>query len=117
MFYTSPPVSDYYTVNNECEKKNTGDYCFYNAYKNQLTLSFDYYTVYQIGGEIRPVHSEIILKPGESKCIYNIYVSYSAKFNAVQIDDPNTTERDNPKEIDLGEFIAEKCKSKTYSIK
>lgn len=105
------------TVNSECEKKNTGDYCFYNGYKKQITLNFNYYTVYEIGGEPRPVQTEIILKPGESKCIYNVYVSYTGKFTAVEIDDPNTKEYENPKTIDMGDFISEKCKSKTYSIK
>ena len=100
-----------------CEKKKTGDFCFYNGYKKQLTLNFYYYTVYEIGGDSRPVQSDIILKPGESKCIYNVYTSYPGKFTAVEIDDPNTKEYENPKTIDMGDFIAEKCKSKNYSIK
>ncbi len=102
------------TVNQDCEKNNTGDYCFYNNSKNVLKV---FVTIVKIESPstIHPYNDPndyILLKPGQSKCIYNITAGTKATFRAL-IDDSNNL----PETYDNGNFLVEKCKSKTYNIK
>ena len=106
------------TVNQDCEKNNTGDFCFFNNSKNILKV---FVTVEKIQkpGDFSAYNSPddyILLKPGQSKCIYNITAGAKANFRAL-IDDSNNPSFYNPKTYDNGNFVVEKCKSTTYNIK
>jgi hypothetical protein len=109
------------TVNKECEKNNTGDYCFYNSTKYTVNVKVNYnytppgwqYPHYTNG------QSEFMLKPGESKCIYGVIANQASggsnHFEAtVHVMLHGVVSADQ--QLDEGDFAAEKCKSKTYTI-
>jgi hypothetical protein len=91
------------TVSNSCEGNNTGDYCFYNNTSGKIMV---YINRKDNNGD--PEVSRFALNSKESKCIYNnsagVY-TFIASSSMVEI-----------KQIDIGEFLIEKCKSKTYAI-
>lgn len=88
------------TVNKECEKANTGDYCFDNTTSHRIRVRGD-------AGYLR----EIYLSPGQTLCYYNI----SATNHHYQLNIWDNGERGQT--ISMGEFLVEKCKSKTFTIK
>jgi hypothetical protein len=88
------------TVDSECDKQNSGDYCFMN--------NTQYILVANVG------RTEMTLKPGQTQCLYNIprgplnYIVYSRdKINNMR----------NPEYSARGQIYIEKCKSKTFIIK
>ena len=92
------------TVNKECEKLNTGDYCFYNASDEKIIVKIS-----TSDNLAKYYETQMTLNPKESKCIYS-QIATTYKFNAYFFD--NIT-----KGSDYGVFLIEKCKSKTFSIK
>ncbi|HWB64824.1 MAG TPA: CsgG/HfaB family protein [Chitinophagales bacterium] len=98
------------TVSKDCEGKNFGDYCFEN--KKDALLEITYAkpeTSWNTLGTLR-------ISPGQTQCIYQlasgvydfdiIVFSYTPSIHSY------TTRTANLK----GQFLVEKCKSKTYSI-
>lgn len=88
------------TVDEECETKNVGDYCFENTTKSTIRVRGDV-------GYLK----EIYLAPGQTLCYYNI----SATNHHYQLNTWENGNRGNT--ISSGEFLVEKCKSKTFVIK
>jgi len=105
------------TVNNSCETNNTGDYCFYNNTKMPLDVRVFYLDEVGVKNSHAPRDIRFTLKPGESKCVYNIPAGISQSFFANYSESDNDGFHARTKAIDSGTFIVEKCKSKTYSIK
>ncbi len=96
------------TVNNDCETKNTGDYCFQNNTRYDLVVLLKYGQIYN-----RTIAS-CTLKPSEKQCFYNLnkgplnyYISVNTK---------TWTEAVNGYKVN-GQINIEKCKSKTFIIK
>lgn len=95
------------TVNKECDKLNTGDYCFFNGSDEKITVR-----IYGKQGSVNNIDpmdlTDFTLNPKESKCIYGYSVG-SYKYLAYL----GHTLADQ----DSGNFLIEKCKSKTFTIK
>lgn len=97
------------TVSSECATQSYGDFCFYNSlnvdisfnYKKSNSKSLDQYSLFK----------HVILKPKQSMCLYQLpegVFEYTGRY-----DDPNN----NWGFRDIsGQFLVEKCKSKTYTI-
>lgn len=105
------------TVNKECEKNNTGDYCFHNRTRFELTIRVSYQDAEGLKNSWVPKDLKFSLKPGDSKCVYSIPAGISQEFNAGYEEASKDGWGGPFKLIDSGNFIVEKCKSKTYSIK
>lgn len=118
------------TVNRDCDKNNTGDYCFYNSTKSNVRVFVDYYTRLVYNGEIfgEEANTTFILKSGESKCVYEILANPGKNLHTFNMNrghhfrvEPGVTTAadifNGTTIIDEGDFIVEKCKSKTYTIK
>ncbi|MGB4848035.1 MAG: FlgO family outer membrane protein [Saprospiraceae bacterium] len=88
------------TVAKECETKNTGDYIFENKTANRVRVRGD-------AGYL----SLLYLGPGETGTYYSI----SAGKHEFQINIWNNGERGET--IGMGEFMVEKCTSKSYIIR
>ena len=97
------------TVNKDCEKNNTGDYCFTNNTQNQATVTL-------LPTRISD-YKYLTLEAGQTQCFYNLQVqSYDY---VLQVVDGLTTSRSGrvmPTER-RGQIFVEKCKSKTFDIK
>jgi hypothetical protein len=93
------------TVSRECEKKNTGDYCFYYSGLENIMV-FVYKK--ELNNDNPPEIARFSLKEKESKCIYNIPAG--SYFFMVMLNNSSYGQ-------DSGDFLIEKCKSKTYNIK
>ncbi len=99
-------------VNQDCQKYNTGDYCFLNSTQNQVTVNVRYYTPFN-ERSITENHTKITLPTGVTKCVYGVVNSkFSSNHYVVSTPHPVHISVD----IDEGDFSVEKCKSKTYSI-
>jgi hypothetical protein len=86
------------TVNQECESKNYGDYCFANATQRELKVVIDDPSSWP----------SLTLRPGQTQCIY----SRKSGTYGYSISD-----RQDTKYFAKGEILIEKCKSKTFVIK
>ncbi len=95
------------TVNKDCERNDTGDYCFTNQTKQELTV----YHSNNYGG--LNTNDILILKPGETLCFYN-FKSGSYKF---VVTNKNQSAGYRSNWLYSGNFLVEKCKSKTFNIK
>jgi hypothetical protein len=98
------------TVNSDCGKKNTGDYCFYNAYNEDITIK-----IYNNGGVWPGMNFpdvDMIIKSKSTKCIY-AYTAGNYYFKSYKV----AVGPHGWPEIDEGVFRVEQCKSKTYTIK
>ena len=95
------------TVNKDCESKDAGDYCFINQTSQELTV----YHSNEYGG-LNTVDI-LMLKPRESQCFYN-FKSGSYKF---VITKKNESAGYKSNWQYSGNFLVEKCKSKTFVIK
>lgn len=93
------------TVSQDCEKNDTGDYCFTNT--TQMTLNV--YHSNKFGGFI----DYLTLKPGETQCFYNLK---SGSYNySVTKKGESVGYRSNW--LSTGNILVERCKSKTFTIK
>ncbi|QTE35886.1 CsgG/HfaB family protein [Mucilaginibacter gossypii] len=108
------------TVGSECASQHTGDYCFRNSSKDNLSVTVDY--VYLSNG-MHDFGSDLTfnLKPGESKCI-NGLIAYGRRYNFVATRQPRADQSlvncDGCYDtVDKGNFLVEQCKSRTYEIK
>lgn len=97
------------TVDKECETKKRGDFCFSNLTKDNLVVS------------LNANGTALVLSPGQTQCLYNIasgsynfYVMGDRDFGkgGVRIYGVSQTFIH-----DQGQFLVEKCKSKTFTIK
>jgi hypothetical protein len=93
------------TVNKDCEKNNTGDYCFSN------NTNINIQVVLSVIGDYGYYHDKkITLKPGQTQCYYDLPcgpIRYYFENNDVNIN----------KTFAKGQINVEKCKSKTFIIK
>lgn len=92
-----PQISD-------CEKNNTGDYCFTNTTSVNIKIHIcpiteDFYTAKKLG---------ISLAPGETKCFYNL-VSGVYKYKA-------NGRFSSLESSSSGQIKLEKCKSETLAV-
>lgn len=103
------------TVNSDCEKNNTGDYCFTNN-TNRLMYVGVYKIVSQRIGERyypgKEYVGEITLDIGQTQCFYDI----EATSYIYIIDNRPSTGHSTSTQKD-GRFRVDKCKSKTFVIK
>jgi len=108
---TGENYNDPNTVNKDCETNNTGDYCITNN-KNFL-IQFNYWAKGK--GNNRKT---ISIEPGQTVCLYNLdsgvwYYEYKdlpimRRHGSVQWEE----------NVEIsGQFLVEKCKSKTFVIK
>ena len=81
---------------------------------NQLQANKE--TISVVFPDYEDTRSEVILNNGESKCVYNIVADRPGKFE-VRRPTPNLNGNTYMDVFDKGDFIVEKCKSKTYSFK
>lgn len=88
------------TVSKDCATKNTGDYYFENKTAHRVRVRGD-------AGYL----SLLYLAPGETGAYFNI----AAGKHHFQVNIWNNGERGDT--IGMGEFLVEKCKSKTYLIR
>ena len=96
-----------------CEKNNTGDYCFTNSTKYELKVDVNIFANQYSSSR----YSQLLLKPGESKCVYNLFVSTRYNFHAFREESRGEGFMPAMITIDIGEINIEKCKTKTSSIK
>lgn len=105
------------TVGSACEKNNTGDYCFFNSTKYDLTVEIELGYIDENGMHPYDTNkTKFLLKPGQSKCVEGVSAKNRNHFVA-QYTYMGDFELTQTKTIDEGEFRVEKCKSKTYNIK
>jgi len=95
------------TVSKDCEKNDTGDYCFANQTNQELTV----YHSNNYGG--LDTGDILMLKPGETLCFYNLK---SGNYKFV-ITKRNQSAGYRSNWLYSGNFLVEKCKSKTFNIK
>jgi hypothetical protein len=108
------------TVDSDCEKNKTGDYCFYNGTKYELSMEVEYGYVNR--GWVRafdtPGRVKFILKPGESRCVTEILAGGGTKNHFVATFKYTASYGlQQDKIIDEGDFRVQKCKSLTYNIR
>ena len=100
------------TVSSECEKNSTGDYCFANNTNEIVNVSITAFDPAPNVGYYNKFSTNLILKPKESKCLYNYPTKNTYSFAVFA---PNSQNPNNP--FDKGSLLVEKCKSKTYMIR
>ncbi len=89
------------TVNPDCKKKNSGDYCFMNNMSIKLTVRL-----------VGKTDAEFTLEPHQTQCVYDLpvgsykYSIYQPINNSVQV-----------YSYGYGQIYVEQCKSKTFVIK
>jgi hypothetical protein len=102
------------TVSNDCMTKNTGDYCFQNNSKFELTVKI-------INPGYDPDYT-CKLKIGQTKCFYNLPVgNFAYKIYSGESDRSNSYSLSGSSKPSYyssnGQINIEKCKSKTFIIK
>jgi len=107
------------TVNNDCANRHVGDYCFSNSSKYTLSIYVSYNIFPKDYRVAIRTGTNFILKPGESKCVNDIYVDGPPNtFTANRRPDPSQPFLiGSDALVDQGDFKVEQCKSKTYQIK
>lgn len=101
------------TVNKECENKNTGDYCFTNNSKYNVTV-----TLFNSNGNGIYYNKEMTLSPSQTQCFYSIPVSvanYAVRFLGIN-DSNHYQNTNNKRDFSQGQINIEKCKSKSLTI-
>ncbi|MFX0556113.1 FlgO family outer membrane protein [Maribacter sp. CXY002] len=114
------------TVDSECSKKSTGDFCFANTLNEKIIIRIHYHR--DADYKFRSSKKTIILDANETKCIYSLinrpfdyFVSTwsnfqdEEKFKGIEDWVGSNTKVKFLKE--KGELKVETCKSKTYTIK
>ena len=90
------------TVSKDCEVKNTGDYCFTNETSFKVMVGYS-----------KNYKDRITLEPGQTQCVYDL-IAGSKVYDlwiytkAIHPDLPEKRQ---------GQYLVEKCKSKTFVIK
>lgn len=114
------------TVNAECRKKNTGDFCFSNTYGEKIVLRIKHFTDAE---DARPgAFKTVILDAKETKCVYGLtnrpFWYYIASWKNFEDDDKFRGHEGNLNAnyyskylMDKGELKVETCTSKTYTIR
>lgn len=103
--------------NNGCEEKNQGDYCFFNGTTQSLTIYVYNSPVedkdhnWQYAG-----YQQLVLKPEESKCIYNLDAGKSFRLFVMLTSELSVKDK-TPDYFDQNTIQAVKCESKTYTIR
>lgn len=106
------------TVSKECDKKNTGDYCFYNNSRKNIVLF-----LCDPEGGCGPSNfgaTVMVLKPSESKCAYDLSASSVYEFQIYEEPADGYSQQTRlylRTIIDQGRIKIEQCKSKTYSYR
>jgi hypothetical protein len=108
------------TVNSKCSTKNTGDYCFQNNTKYNLSIGL-------ITTPGPTPDFTCTLQPGQMQCFYDLpvgsakYMISSANYNGAVSTDPiyypyqrSSQQKDYKSN---GQIYVEQCKSKTFVIK
>ena len=96
-----------------CEKDETGDYCFTNSTMYELKVDvFIFANQYSSSR-----YSQLLIKPGDSKCVYNLLVKTRYNYGAFR--EVSRGEGFMPEQIkiDNGEMSIERCKIKSSLIK
>lgn len=93
------------TVDKECQTKNTGDFCFSNATNMNLKIYLK-----PSASRTDMAFETIILKKGETQCSYNLKAK-NYGYSVYNNDSNSYNAYSN------GQFLVEKCKSKTLTIK
>jgi hypothetical protein len=106
------------TVNQDCDTKNTGDYCVLNStnsgkvfriyLQEKSQTSFNMNVLGPLAGK---QFEDISLSPGENKCVYN----WDARSYQSEIWGKNS--RNETVVLRSSNILIEKCKSKTFVIK
>jgi len=99
------------TVNNECAKKNTGDYCFTNSTTIKISVSIS------SNGFSK---GSATLNPGEQTCFYNLPVgtyTYFADGQGSVTYSSGESFSAPTQVITKGQVLVEECKSKSYVVK
>lgn len=104
-------------IEQDCKDKKIGIYCFFNNTAEEVRV-----LIYRIPEEDSPIpdawgpKDELLVKPQESKCVYNILAEKSYPFIVfAQIE--NVKFQQLSREYDKGSINVERCKAKTYIIK
>ena len=123
---TNETINNPETVKPNCEKTNTGDFCFSNALNEKIIIKIGFHDT-NISTS-RNSYKTIILDPNETKCVYGLinrpfdfYIAYWKNF----VDDEKFKGAEKYLRHDFyskflkdkGELKVETCKSKTYTIK
>jgi len=90
------------TVNKDCETKSFGDFCFENKSRAKVWVHVNY-------------NGNLILEVGQTQCYYSIKSGTFAYQIYKGTSSPNSYMGDDL--IGTGQILAEKCKSKTFTIK
>ena len=116
------------TVSSDCQRLHSGDFCFYNGSKHDLTVRVIYnyiptnwnYPNYTNG------NATFLIKQGESKCVYGILSGSGRDPNSFEATYEDHSLAKGPYAfgqevgivtVDKGNFVVEQCKSKTYNIR
>lgn len=113
------------TVSNDCADKHIGDYCFYNDSKETLNIYVKYWYLPQGYSTYYRTDANLILKPGESKCLTGLLAltrsDLQNEFTATRVMGPNQNGLNVGinffSSVDQGYFRVVQCKSTTYKIK
>jgi hypothetical protein len=100
------------TVNKDCENKSTGDYCFINQKNFMIEIHYN-------KGHRSAFSSDVItIEPGQTSCLYDIS---SGPWYYYYIDETKKAYSGGyytGSSVSIsGQFLVEKCKSKTVTIK
>ena len=97
------------TVSNDCETNNTGDYCITNNKNFLIQLSYR--------NNARAGWKNISIEPGQTVCLYNLGSGvWEYDYPVTVIRKTQFSQWEETDHI-KGQFLVEKCKSKTFIIK
>lgn len=98
-------------VAEDCSVEKYGDYCLINSANRNLKVAVN--TVNRFPSAVEPVAQFATLKPGQTNCFYHLKegVWYYRAAN------PDTWGYDSYGQAIYGQFVVEKCKSKSLSLK
>nr|WP_294991539.1 hypothetical protein [uncultured Sediminibacterium sp.] len=108
-----------------CKINNTGDFCFVNSSKYDLKVRASKMELHTIRPDALFESNDLILKPGDSKCLYNYTAGLVFKYvvDVINFDNSNMpvdyviTPAHLRDIVDQGSFRVEQCQSKSYTIK
>lgn len=121
-------VNDPETVDSNCKKMQTGNFCFSNSLNEKIVLQIMKHRTPDLKVSNYYLYETFIIDALETKCIYSLYNRSFKYFIATwenYIDDEKLKSRDDYLHKDSfikwlkdkGELKVETCKSKTYTIK
>ena len=100
------------TVNKDCETNNTGDYCITNNKNFFIQLTYWNNSGYR---------RDISIEPGQTVCLYNLKSGvWEYEYDDLPIirkSGLNNKYQWEERVVIHGQFLVEKCKSKTFIIK